>query len=102
MITIYDVLRRPLVTEKSNYQNDKLNQFVFEVASDATKIMVKDALETLFDGVKVERVNVINVPARRTRRARSRRVMVRRKSYKKAIVTLAADSKSIPLFEGVK
>jgi large subunit ribosomal protein L23 len=102
MITIYDVLRRPLVTEKSNYQNGKLNQFVFEVASDATKVMVKDALETLFDGVKVERVNVINVPARRTRRARSRRVMVRRKSYKKAIVTLAADSKTIPVFEGVK
>jgi large subunit ribosomal protein L23 len=102
MTTIYDVLRRPLVTEKSNYQNSKLNQYVFEVAPDATKAMIKSALETLFDGVKVERVNVINVPARRTRRARSRRVMVRRASFKKAIVTLATDSKTIPVFEGVK
>lgn len=102
MTTIYDVLRRPLITEKSNYQNSKLNQYVFEVAPDANKSLIKDALETLFDGVKVERVNVLNVPARRTRRARSRRVMVRRASYKKAIVTLAPDSKSIPVFEGVK
>lgn len=102
MITIYDVLRRPLITEKSNYQNSKLNQYVFEVASEATKNMIKDAIETLFEGVIVERVNVINVPPRRTRRARSRRVMVRRRSYKKAIVTLASDSKSIPVFEGVR
>lgn len=102
MTTIYDVLRRPLITEKSNYQNEKLNQFVFEVSSDASKTLVKDAVETLFDGVIVERVNIINVPARRTRRARSRRVMVRRKSYKKAIVTLTPESKTIPVFEGVK
>lgn len=102
MTTIYDVLRRPLITEKSNYQNGKLNQYVFEVAPDANKSLIKDALETLFDGVKVARVNVLNVPARRTRRARSRRVMIRRAGYKKAIVTLAPDSKSIPVFEGVK
>lgn len=102
MITIYDVLRRPLITEKSNYQNGKLNQYVFEVAQDANKILVKDAIEALFEGVKVERVNVINVPPRRTRRARSRRVMIRRGGYKKAIVTLAEGSKSIPVFEGVR
>jgi large subunit ribosomal protein L23 len=102
MTTIYDVLRRPLITEKSNYQNGKLNQYVFEVAQDANKVLVKDAIEALFDGVKVERVNVINVPARRTRRARSRRVMIRRSAYKKAIVTLAEGSKTIPVFEGVR
>jgi large subunit ribosomal protein L23 len=102
MSTIYNVLRRPLITEKSNYQNDKLNQYVFEVAPDATKTLVKDAVETLFDGVLVERVNMINVPARRSRRARSRRVMVRRSSYKKAIITLAPDSKTISVFEGVR
>jgi large subunit ribosomal protein L23 len=102
MTTIYDVLRRPLITEKSNYQTGKLNQYVFEVASDANKSMIKTAIETLFDGVKVERINVINVPARRTRRARSRRLMIRRASYKKAIVTLAEDSKTIPAFEGVR
>ncbi len=100
MTTIYDVLRRPLVTEKSNYQNSELHQYVFEVATDATKNMVKDAVETMFD-VDVLRVNVINVPAKRTRRMRSRRVLVRRSRYKKAIVTLAPGD-TIPVFEGVK
>jgi large subunit ribosomal protein L23 len=100
MSTIYDVLRRPLVTEKSNYQNSNLHQYVFEVSLDATKALVKDAVELLFD-VDVLRVNVINVPAKRTRRARSRRLMVRRSGYKKAIVTLSP-SDTIDIFEGVK
>jgi large subunit ribosomal protein L23 len=100
MLTIYEVLRRPFVTEKSNYQNSKLNQFVFEVDQDATKSMVKDAVETLFD-VEVIRVNVVNVPAKRGRKGRSRRILVRRPGYKKAIVTLAAGN-TIDMFEGVK
>lgn len=100
MSTIYDVLRRPLVTEKSNYQSSTLHQYVFEVASDATKTMVKDAVEVLFD-VKVLRVNVINAPAKRTRRARSRRLLVRNAGYKKAIVSLAPEDR-IPIFEGVE
>ena len=49
MSTIYDVLRRPLVTEKSNYQSSKLHQYVFEVAADATRTLVKDAVEQIFD-----------------------------------------------------
>ncbi len=100
MSTIYDVLHRPLVTEKSNYLNNRLHQFVFEVASDATRTLVKDAVETLFD-VTVLRVNVINVPAKRTRRAKSRRLAVRDSGFKKAIVTLAAEDR-IPFFEGVE
>lgn len=100
MTTIYDVLRRPLVTEKSNYMNSDLHQYVFEVAADATKSMIKDAVEAIFD-VDVIRVNVINVPAKRTRRVRSRRLMVRRSGFKKAIVTLAPDD-NIDIFEGVK
>ena len=100
MTSIYDVLRRPIVTEKSNYLNSDLHQYVFEVSSDATKHMVKDAVETLFD-VDVVRVNIVNVPARRTRRIRSRRVLVRRGAYKKAIVTIAPED-SIDIFEGVK
>jgi large subunit ribosomal protein L23 len=97
---IYDVLRRPIVTEKSNYLNSDLHQYVFEVAPAATKTMVKSAVETLFD-VNVVRVNIINVPARRTRRAKSRRLLIRRSAYKKAIVTLAPDD-TIDIFEGVK
>jgi large subunit ribosomal protein L23 len=100
MTTIYEVIRRPLVTEKSNYQSGKLNQYAFEVAKDATKTLVKDAIETLFD-VKVESVNIINSPAKRGRRARSRRLLVRRPGYKKAIVTLET-GQTLPIFEGVQ
>ena len=100
MSTIYDVLRRPLVTEKSNYQNSDLHQYVFEVAMDATKSMVKDAVETLFD-VDVLRVNIVNMPAKRSRRAKSRRLLVRRSAYKKAIVSLSPND-TIDVFEGVK
>lgn len=100
MTSIYDILRRPLVTEKSNYQTGDLNQYVFEVSRDASKTMIKDAVETIFD-VNVERVNVINVPAKRSRRWRSRRIKVRRSAYKKAIVTLAPGDR-IDVFEGVR
>jgi large subunit ribosomal protein L23 len=100
MTTIYEVIRRPLITEKSNYQSSKLNQYAFEVANNATKTLVKDAIETLFD-VKVESVNIINSPAKRGRRARSRRLLVRRPGYKKAIVTLQT-GQTLQVFEGVQ
>jgi len=100
MITIYDVLRRPLITEKSNYQSGVLRQYTFEVSSQATKTLVKDAIETLFD-VSVVRVNMINTPAKRSRRAKSRRLLVRSAGYKKAIVTLA-EGNTLEMFEGVQ
>ncbi len=100
MSTIYEVLRRPLVTEKSNYQLNKLHQYVFEVSPEATRTLVKDAVEQLFE-VTVVRVNILNAPAKRSRRARSRRLAVRESGYKKAIVTLAPDNR-IPFFEGVE
>jgi large subunit ribosomal protein L23 len=100
MSTIYDVLRRPIVTEKSNYLVTKLHQYVFEVASDANRTLVKDAVEKLFD-VTVVRVNIINAPAKRSRRARSRRLMISNPAYKKAVVTLIPEDR-IPIFEGVE
>ncbi len=100
MTTIYDVLRRPLITEKTNYQLSTLNQYTFEVSLDATKAMVKEAVETIFD-VSVVRVNIIRTPAKRTLRPRSRRMTVRKAGIKKAIVTLA-DGDSIEVFEGVQ
>ena len=100
MSTIYDVLVRPLVTEKSSYQAGKLIQYSFIVASEATRTLVKDAVETLFD-VKVVRVNIVNAPAKRGRRARSRRLLVRRSAFKKAIVTLA-EGQTLDIFEGVQ
>jgi large subunit ribosomal protein L23 len=99
MTTIYDVIRRPLVTEKSNYQSNKLHQYTFEVISGATRTLVKDALETLFD-VKVVSVNIMNTAAKRGRR-RNRRLLVRDPGFKKAIVTLAEGS-TLEIFEGVK
>lgn len=100
MSTIYDVLRRPIFTEKASYQNEALAQYTFEVAKTATKAMVKEAIEAAFD-VEVVKVNVINVPAKRSRRPQSRRVLPRKKGYKKAIVTLA-EGETIDIFEGVK
>jgi large subunit ribosomal protein L23 len=101
MTETFNVLIRPLVTEKSSYQSSKLNQYAFVVAEEATRTMVKEALELAFD-VTVARVNIINAPAKRGRRARSRRLLVRRPSFKKAIVTLAEGSKPLEIFEGVQ
>jgi large subunit ribosomal protein L23 len=100
MPTLYDVLRRPLVTEKSSYQSGRLNQYSFIVADTATRTQVKDAIETLYD-VSVVRVNIINTPAKRGRRLRSRRLLVRKPGHKKAVVTLA-EGQTLQIFEGVQ
>jgi len=100
MNTIYDILRRPLVTEKSSYQSSAMNQFSFIVADSATRSQIKDAIETLYD-VSVVRVNIINVPPKRSRRLRSRRMSVRKQGFKKAIVMLA-EGQTLPIFEGVQ
>ena len=98
--TIYDVLRRPLVTEKTNQQVYGLNQYSFEVSKDANRELVKDSVEKLFN-VEVVRVNVIVTPGKTKRNLRNRRVSVKKPVSKKAIVTLAAGQK-IPFFEGVE
>ena len=101
MTDLYSVLVRPLVTEKSNVQSNKKGHYTFVVRNDATRTVVKDALETLFD-VTVARVNIINAPAKRGRRGRSRRMVIRRPAFKKAIVTRAEGSKPLEIFEGVQ
>ena len=100
MTTLYEVLRRPLVTEKSSYQSGKLNQYSFIVSDSATRQQVKDAIETIYD-VTVARVNIINTAAKRGRRLRSRRLLIRKAGYKKALVTLA-EGQTLPIFEGVQ
>jgi large subunit ribosomal protein L23 len=97
--SIFEVLRRPVVTEKSNYQASKLRQYVFEVVSDATRENVKTAVETAFD-VDVVRVNIINLPAKSARSSKTRRLTIRKAGVKKAIVTLK-EGQTIPIFEGV-
>jgi large subunit ribosomal protein L23 len=100
MTTIYDILRRPLITEKTSFQSSNLNQFTFEVGSRANKHQIKEAVEAMFD-VTVLRVNVINRPAKVARSLRNRRRQVRRGGYKKAIVTLKPGDR-IDVFEGVQ
>ena len=100
MTTVYDILRRPLITEKTSFQSSNLNQFTFEVDSRANKHQIKEAVETMFD-VTVLRVNVINRPAKVARSLRNRRRQVRRGGYKKAIVTLKPGDR-IDVFEGVQ
>ena len=100
MTTVYDVLRRPLVTEKSSYQSGRLNQYSFVVADNATRTQVKDAIETLYD-VTVLSVNIINTSAKRGRRIRSRQLLIRKAGYKKAIVTLA-EGQTLDMFGGVQ
>ena len=98
--TIYDVLRRPLVTEKTNQQVYGLNQYSFEVSKDATRSLVRDAVAKLFN-VEVVRVNIIVTPGKTKRNLRNRRLGVKKPVTKKAIVTLAEGQK-IPFFEGVE
>ena len=64
---VYDVLKRPVVTEKSNAQAGAVNQYTFEVDRRANKMQVKDAVETAFN-VKVVAVNIVNIPPRRAAR----------------------------------
>ena len=91
---IYDVLRRPVVSEKTAIMTDEKNQYVFEVAAEANKIQIKEAVQVIFE-VEVVKVNTMIVPAKRGRRGRN--WFLRSKQWKKAVVTLATDQK-IELF----
>lgn len=93
-----DIIRRPVVTEKSNAQADFYNSYTFAVDSRANKHMIKDAIELAWPKVTVEKVRVMNMPAKRARRLR--RVSIRKSGWKKAIVTLSPGD-TIELFEGV-
>jgi large subunit ribosomal protein L23 len=94
---VYDVLRRPIVTEKSTALSNAANQYCFEVDRRANKMQVKDAVETAFN-VKVMAVQIANVPAKQGRYGRT--MVIKKPAYKKAIVTLASGN-TIQFFEGV-
>jgi len=93
---LYQILKRPLVTEKSTKQKERSNQIVFEVDRCANKIMVRHAVESIFK-VKVISVNVINVKGKERRVGRN---VGRRANWKKAIVRLEP-GENIEFFEGV-
>ena len=93
-----NIIRRPVVTEKSNYLVDAENQYTFVVDDNANKIQIKQAVELAWPDVTVEKVRVSNMPAKRGRSGR--RITIRKAGWKKAIVTLEAGD-SIDMFEGV-
>ena len=91
----FSILRRPVITEKSTFMHEE-RKYTFEVARKATKLQIKQAVETAFD-VSVVKVNTMNV---RGKLKRFGPRFSRRPSVKKAIVTLAPGD-SITIFEGV-
>ncbi|NOZ28033.1 MAG: 50S ribosomal protein L23 [Chloroflexi bacterium] len=94
---VYQVLKRPIVTEKSTDLLEPVNQYAFEVDIRANKHQVKEAVETAF-GVRVEKVRIMRMPAKMRRYGR--RLVTKRPMWKKAIVTLAPGD-TIQFFEGV-
>ncbi|MCB9420799.1 MAG: 50S ribosomal protein L23 [Ardenticatenaceae bacterium] len=93
-----EIIRRPMVTEKSSYLVDLHNQYSFVVDSRANKMQIKQAVELAWPDVNVEKVRIANMPAKRARRWRS--MTIRKAGWKKAVVTLSPGN-SIDLFEGV-
>ena len=95
--TAYDIIKRPIITEQSMAETEA-KKYVFKVAVDANKIEIKKAVEEIF-GVKVEKVNTIRMEGKEKRQGAA--PAGRRASYKKAVVKLTADSKTIEFFEGM-
>ena len=93
----YDIILKPVITEKSmNAMSEK--KYTFLVNPDADKMMIKNAVEKMFDGVKVASVNTMNMDGKNKRRGL---VVGKTAKTKKAIVTLTADSKDIEIFAGL-
>ena len=91
----YDIIRRPVITEKTNIQKDEANQVTFEVDARANRIEVKRAVEQIFN-VKVADTRTMNVRGKVKRRGR---ILGKRRNWKKAIVTLMPGER-IEFFEG--
>ena len=96
-IKYYDVIQKPIITEKSmDAMADK--KYTFQVHPEATKTMIKDAVEKMFEGTKVAKVNTMNQDGKTKRRGM---VYGKTAKSKKAIVQLTEDSKDIEIFEGL-
>lgn len=96
-IQYYDVILRPVITEKSmNAMSEK--KYTFLVHPEANKSQISEAVEKMFDGVKVKSVNTMNLDGKWKRRGM---VYGKTAKTKKAIVTLTEDSKEITIFEGL-
>lgn len=96
MLSPHDIILKPIVTEKSMDDMSE-KKYTFKVKRDANKIQIKNAVETIF-GVKVEKVYTMNMNGKMKRMGK---FIGRRADWKKAIVKLTPDSKSIEFFEGI-
>lgn len=92
----YDIIIKPVLSEKA-YDGIPVKKYAFEVAKNANKTQIKAAVERIF-GVQVEKVNTVRVDGKKKRMGRSEGLTA---SYKKAYVTLTADSKAIEFFESL-
>ena len=95
--TAYDIIKRPIITEQS-MDMAEMKRYTFEVAKSANKIEIAKAVEEIFN-VKVAKVNTLNMQGKEKRTGAYPKG--RRPSWKKAMVTLTPDSKTIEFFEGV-
>ena len=92
-----DIVVKPIITERS-MSGIAAGKYTFEVAKTANKIEIASAIETLFPGTKVAAVNTMNVSGKQKRMGRN---VGTTRSWKKAVVTIKADSKKIEFFESM-
>ena len=97
MKSAYDIIKKPVLTEKS-YADMADKKYTFQVDIHANKTEIKQALESIFEGVKIDSVNTMRTIGKIKRQGR---YQGRTPEIKKAIVTLKKDSKPIPFFEGM-
>ena len=96
----HDVIKRPILTEKS-YAGIANKVYTFEVAKEANKVQIRKAVEEVFN-VSVESVNTVSVKGhKKSQNTKQGRTVGKTNDYKKAIVTLKADSKPIAFFESL-
>jgi len=93
----FDVILRPVVTEKSMADMAE-KKYTFLVHPEANKVQIKEAVEKMFEGAKVKAVNTMNLEGKKKRRGM---VIGKTAKRKKAIITLAADSKEIEIFSAL-
>ncbi len=92
----YDIIIKPIVTEQSMYDAED-KKYTFQVAKNANKYQIKDAVEEIFE-VTVAKVNTMNIRGKVKRQGRTQG---KRADWKKAVVTLTADSKEIQFFDNI-
>lgn len=96
-IRYYDVILKPVISEKS-MDGMAVKKYTFLVHPDSNKTMIKEAVEKMFPGTKVKKVNTLNIPGKTKRRGTS---VGKTAKTKKAVIWLTEDSKEIEIFSGL-